>query len=398
MNKRKSILIIDDLQENLRLLVTLLQKEGYRVRPTRDGLRGLATAQAELPDLILLDIKMPGLNGIEVCQQLKADERTRHIPVIFLSALADTKDKIRGFQAGAVDYVTKPIEEDELLARVNTHLALRSLVQNEMELERHRALSQMVAGMAHELNTPLGIANTAADMIAKRLNRPEVNTLFQQSEKLRIERQKIIELTELLTRNITGAYQQLQSFKQIAVNQLTAKRESVNLPDTVSDIVALFQVNARQSNLRIEIYNVLQTPASSLLYPERNSDSPVIWHGYPGYLSQVVMNLLSNVAHYAYPEGQGGSVEITIAEATVDQQPGFALTIRDRGQGIAPDQLARIFEPFFTTGRLQGGLGLGMTIVHNIVTTALQGHIHVESVLDEGTIIHVTFPKMIAIA
>ena len=398
MNKRKSILIIDDLQENLRLLVTLLQKEGYRVRPTRDGLRGLATAQAELPDLILLDIKMPGLNGIEVCQQLKADERTRHIPVIFLSALADTKDKIRGFQAGAVDYVTKPIEEDELLARVNTHLALRSLVQNEMELERHRALSQMVAGMAHELNTPLGIANTAADMIAKRLNRPEVNTLFQQSEKLRIERQKIIELTELLTRNITGAYQQLQSFKQIAVNQLTAKRESVNLPDTVSDIVALFQVNVRQSNLRIEIYNVLQTPASSLLYPERNSDSPVIWHGYPGYLSQVVMNLLSNVAHYAYPEGQGGSVEITIAEATVDQQPGFALTIRDRGQGIAPDQLARIFEPFFTTGRLQGGLGLGMTIVHNIVTTALQGHIHVESVLDEGTIIHVTFPKMIAIA
>src|SRR5690606_12084497 len=141
-----SILIIDDIQENLRLLVTLLQKEGYRVRPTRDGPRGLATAQAEVPDLILLDVKIPGMDGYEVCRHLKADERTREMPVIFLSALADVEDKLRGFEAGAVDYVTKPIEEAELLARVNTHLALRSMLQNATEMERHRALVQMVAG------------------------------------------------------------------------------------------------------------------------------------------------------------------------------------------------------------------------------------------------------------
>ena len=397
MDKRKSILIIDDLPENLRLLVTLLQREGYHVRPTRDGRRGLATAQTESPDLILLDIQMPDIDGFEVCRRLKADEHTREIPVIFLSARDNTADKVRGFQVGAVDYVTKPIEEAELLARVNTHLSLRALLQNEMEIERHRALAQMVAGIAHELNTPLGIANSTSGMIAKRLKSTQLDTLVSQDPGLAKDLDKMRRATDLLTRNIANAHNLVQNFKKISVNQLTKDLETVNLSQTVAEIVDLFKINARQAKLELHIKDELNgdAPDSGAFDSDILDSEGPVWVGYPGYLTQVLMNLLSNVERYAYPADEGGRVEITIASTMVDQQPGFALTVRDWGQGMASENLARIFEPFFTTGRIQGGTGLGMAIVHNLVTTALQGHVHIESALAEGTSIHLSFPQTI---
>jgi len=129
MAERQTILIIDDLQENLRLLAKILQNQGYKVRPIRNAYRGLMIAQQEAPDLILLDIKMPEIDGFEVCQQLKADERTQDIPVIFISALDEVFDKLQAFQVGGVDYVTKPFEEAELLARIETQLTMCQLRQ-----------------------------------------------------------------------------------------------------------------------------------------------------------------------------------------------------------------------------------------------------------------------------
>ncbi len=122
-----SILIVDDTPDNLRLLAGLLEGEGYDVRPASSGARALSAIQAELPDLILLDIKMPGMSGYEVCERLKADERTRKIPVIFISALQDTSEKVRGLALGGVDYITKPFHAEEVLARAETHLALYRL-------------------------------------------------------------------------------------------------------------------------------------------------------------------------------------------------------------------------------------------------------------------------------
>jgi len=118
------ILIVDDTHANLRLLTAMLTEHGYRVRPARNGELALMSARAVPPDLILLDIKMPGLNGYEVCEQLKADPRTRDIPVIFISALDQTDDVVKAFTFGGVDYITKPFQVEEVLARVKTHLAL----------------------------------------------------------------------------------------------------------------------------------------------------------------------------------------------------------------------------------------------------------------------------------
>jgi sigma-B regulation protein RsbU (phosphoserine phosphatase) len=140
-----NILIVDDTPANLRLLSQMLAEQGYRVRPAPDGPLALAAARAEQPDLILLDIRMPGMNGYEVGEHLKADIRTRDIPIVFISALDATEDKVRAFTVGGVDYVTKPFQVEEVLARVETHLALRRLQKRlqraNRKMERELALA-----------------------------------------------------------------------------------------------------------------------------------------------------------------------------------------------------------------------------------------------------------------
>ncbi|MCG8617689.1 MAG: response regulator [Desulfobacterales bacterium] len=124
----ENIVIVDDTPENLTVLLQILSRKGYRARPALSGEIALKTIRADLPDLILLDIVMPGMDGYEVCRQLKADETTRDIPVIFISALKEVEDKMRAFSEGGVDYVSKPFQPEEVLARIKTHLSLKSMV------------------------------------------------------------------------------------------------------------------------------------------------------------------------------------------------------------------------------------------------------------------------------
>jgi diguanylate cyclase (GGDEF)-like protein len=125
-----NILIVDDTPENLTVLRLMLKEHGYRARPALSGEIALKAAQVDIPDLILLDIMMPGMNGFEVCKKLKANEVTCDIPVLFFSALNETEDKVKGFKAGGVDFITKPFHTEEVLARVETHLTLRHLHKN----------------------------------------------------------------------------------------------------------------------------------------------------------------------------------------------------------------------------------------------------------------------------
>jgi len=121
----KEILVVDDTPASLRLLTELLTGHGYRIRPAQDGAMALESVAAKIPDLILLDVNMPGMDGYEVCRRLKADEKRSRIPVIFISAFGDTRQKVTGFEAGGLDFITKPFEAEEVLARVRTHLRLR---------------------------------------------------------------------------------------------------------------------------------------------------------------------------------------------------------------------------------------------------------------------------------
>lgn len=150
MNTNSTILVVDDTHSSLKLLTDMLTAKGYQVRPADSGEIALASAAAKPPDLILLDINMPGMDGFEVCRRLKAQERFRDIPVLFISALSGTEDKLRAFQAGGVDYVAKPLSVAEVLARVHTHLKIHQL---QRELERHnRELEDRVAEQVREIS------------------------------------------------------------------------------------------------------------------------------------------------------------------------------------------------------------------------------------------------------
>jgi sigma-B regulation protein RsbU (phosphoserine phosphatase) len=143
---RRNILIIDDTPANLRLLSQMLAERGYRVRPVPDGRLALAAVRAEPPDLILLDIRMPEMDGYQVCEHLKAEAQTREIPILFISALDATEDKVRAFTVGGVDYITKPFQVEEVLARVETHLALRELQKRLQEANEKMAQELALAG------------------------------------------------------------------------------------------------------------------------------------------------------------------------------------------------------------------------------------------------------------
>lgn len=293
---------------------------------------------------------------------LLLNDRTQIMSFSFLSALVK---RIRT--------VSKKYFEEEIAQR---------MLQAEMEAERHRSLAQMVAGVAHELNTPLGIVNTAVDMIAKRVQSEKLALPLSDNQEAQAILANMREATHLASRNIDRAHKLVQNFKKISVNQLTAIRETVDLPTLVADILELFRINARQARLKIQVDDHL---------PEGNK----VWVGYPGHLTQVLTNLLFNIEQYAYPNQVGGVIEIGLKLDSQDKQEHFVLTVQDFGQGIASEHLPQLFVPFFTTGRSRGGTGLGLAIVHNIVTSALKGTIAVESELNAGTKFTVSFPQVI---
>lgn len=249
-------------------------------------------------------------------------------------------------------------------------------VQSEMEIERHRSLAQMVAGVAHEINTPLGIVNVSASMISENLT-PELVAAIPDAD-IRLVLEDIVEAAGLMQNNISRANKLIQTFKSISVNQITDTLEKVDLPNLIEEITDLFKIKARQAGigLRIAIDPAL---------------AHVQWLGYPGYLSQILLNLLSNIERYAYPNGIGGQVDIRLQPAAEPAE--LVLQVEDYGAGMPEEHLNRIFDVFFTTGRDRGGSGLGMAIVHNLITSALQGEIDVTSSPGQGTCFTITLPR-----
>jgi len=155
---REHILIVDDTPANLRLLSRVLSESGYKIRPVTSGEQALAAAEAVPPDIILLDIMMPGMNGYEVCNRLKSKQTTKNIPIIFISALDETADKVKAFEVGGVDYLTKPFQAQEVLARVRTHLTIQKLQQqlaaaNKTLLQQNEELQHRNAELQEALDT-----------------------------------------------------------------------------------------------------------------------------------------------------------------------------------------------------------------------------------------------------
>ena len=283
-------------------------------------------------------------------------------PTLLEDVLADLSRRVRGTQEKFYY---------EMLQRQQT--------ESRMEIERQKSLSQMVAGVAHEINTPLGIVNSSASLMAELASDDSLSTDLSDDARMTLD--DLQECARLMQSNIARASKLIQRFKTLSFHYAAEVRETVSLVEYVEETVELFAIEARQNSVTIEFLNDL-------------SGDPA-WDGFPGFLSQILLNLLTNAVRHAWPDGQGGKLEVQLSDADTGGTRVFRIIVRDFGQGIPQENLSRIFDPFFTTGREQGGTGLGLSIVYNLARDSLGGSIEVESEPGRTEFI-VTIPAVVA--
>ncbi|MET0106643.1 MAG: hybrid sensor histidine kinase/response regulator [Sedimenticola sp.] len=347
------VLVVDDNPQNLRLLANMLTEAGYHVREALNGQSALRAIRKRRPELVLLDILMPGMDGYQVCRELQADQENRDLPVIFISALDSPKDKIEGFDAGGVDYISKPFEAPEVLARVRTHITLRRHAENlasanERLKELDRLKSMFIASMSHELRTPLnaiiGFSGALLDGISGELTeeqKDDVGRIFRAGK----------HLLELIADVI--------DISKIEANCAEVFAKSVELEQVVREAVETIQPLAETKGLSLDV--------EADRWPRMETDGR--------RLLQCLLNLMSNAVKFTE---QGG---IRLKVVTDDRQVDLSVT--DTGIGIARTDIPKLFQPFERLeSRLKlkaGGTGLGLYLTRKTVVELLAGSVHVES-------------------
>jgi signal transduction histidine kinase len=283
----------------------------------------------------------------------------------FLEYLAECPDAAAGLLAG-VGTELRVLQE-----RMYAQMMREHALQVRLHAERFRSLARLVAGVAHEINTPLGIITTAASILAE-----DLAGLVEQAGPITQPLQDALEAAELISSNLVRATTLVDRFKSLSTSQAVAAVDSVDLTSVIDDVVALYAPKARAAGLTVEVR-------------DRRPDPSQEWIGNAGHLAEVLLNLLSNVERYAYPGAAGGQVDIVVGA----ENGSVVLTVRDFGRGIPLEDQDRVWEPFFTTGRSLGGTGLGLAVVNNLVTEAMQGSIEIASEPGEGTAVHLRLPN-----
>jgi len=374
--KKDRVLIADDHEVNRELLELVLEDD-YVVISAKDGAETLKMARAEpFPDIILLDVMMPELSGYEVCEKLKADPKTRDIPIIFITAAATQENESKGLELGAIDYITKPITPNIVLARVKNHIAYVKAQKRLMQAEKAEALGQVVAGVAHEINTPIGIMMTASSYLSesiKHLIKQRDGDCFP-PETLDKFINRATESAELIVNNAQRASDLIQSFKQISADQVSGVYRTIGLAEYLQSILASLAPRLK----RREVQATIDCPADLAMKT------------YPGTLAQIVTNLTLNAIEHAFEPETLGTIEIAIEE--IDRET-LRMIFTDNGRGIAEQNQGKVFEPFFTTARSLGGTGLGLSIVQSLTHETLGGTIELESENGKGTRFILEFPK-----
>lgn len=351
---KANILVVDDTPENLRVLVQLLQEQGYRVRPVPNGAHALLSVQKERPDLILLDIMMPDMNGYEVCHHLKADVRTRDIPIIFISALDEGLEKAAAFSVGGVDYLTKPFQAEELIARVHTHLALHQMRQalqekNEILEKQNAELDAFAHTVAHDLQNPLSVMMGYAQF----LQRDAANYTAE-------------ELALIGESNYKAAKKAINIIQNLLLLASIRKEDVKQHPLDMADIIK--QVLERLNLAIVEAQAELILPKT---WP--------VALGYAPWVEEVWVNYVSNGLKYG---GQPPRLEFG---ATPQADGMIRFWVQDNGPGVSPDEQAVLFTEFTRLGEVQiKGHGLGLSIIRRIMDK-LDGQAGVESETSQGS-------------
>jgi DNA-binding response OmpR family regulator len=330
------LLIVDDTPQNLRLISDFLAEQGFELMLTRSGAQALEKIHLGTPDLVLLDVRMPGMDGFEVCRRLKADPAVAAIPVIFMTALDDAAHKVEGFHLGAVDYVTKPIQREELVARIRHHLQLHRL-QRELVLKsddlaaKNAELEAYAHTIAHSLKTPLAAATRFLEILFK---------------------YKSAELGEEPQRLVQQAFEAMSMTGEVVDALLllsTVSQQSVELRALDMQAVVA-RVQSQLADLQARTQASIQVPAA---WPRAL--------GYAPWIAEIWLNLLSNALKYG-----GSPPQVRLGATQEGGQVRF--WVRDNGEPLSQDERARVFTPFT---RLQqeraAGHGLGLATVQRIV-------------------------------
>jgi signal transduction histidine kinase len=417
MQEAELILVVDDTPANLEVTSEALTDAGFEVAIAPDGERAIKQAERSLPSLILLDVMMPGIDGFETCRRLKASPLTQEIPVIFMTALSDTTDKVNGFNLGAVDYVTKPFQEAELIARVKTQLKLRHLSQTleqqvaertaeltialqqvqqshlqVVQAEKMATLGQLVAGIAHEINNPVNFIHgnlvhmqeyvqTLLDFVQlHQQHYPDpVAEIQAQAEEidldfLRQDVMKTLASMKIGTDRIRELVLSLRTFSRLDETKVKA----VSLHEGIDSTLLILQhrLKAKPEQPEIEVV--------------RDYGNVPLVECYPGPLNQVFMNILTNAidaleeAHtQSCDERQNTAHRITISTSSIGSE-WVKIAISDTGLGIPEQVKQRIFDPFFTTKPVGKGTGMGMSISYQIITEKHGGKLECFSTPGEG--------------
>jgi signal transduction histidine kinase len=357
--KGRRILAVDDDRINLRIIGGILRHEGYEIAEAASGEQALEVYAEFLPNLVLLDVMMPGIDGFATCRTLKKAYGDKCAPVIFVTAKSEADDVVMGFDAGGVDYLTKPFRPKEVVARIRTHLSNQQLVEQQKhlvdQLSKANAAKDRFLGMcAHDLRNPLSSIRGLAELMVEDAIGP-----------LSAEQKEIVQTIHGASQSMLQLVNELLDVATIEAGHLKLAKEPTSIVEIVERSVHLSNIEAAKKNTRIELVKIDIEPVVDV---DRNK------------IRQVVDNLISNAVKYS-PRGSVITVHIHSNEMVA----GFA--VRDSGPGIPESERHKLFKDF---GRLSaqptGGeksTGLGLAICRKIVE-AHDGTISVENMSGRG--------------
>ncbi|MFB2975405.1 sensor histidine kinase [Microseira sp. BLCC-F43] len=418
------ILIVDDNPTNLSVLSEALSSAGFRFRVAVSGESAIALIERNQPELILLDIQMPGIDGFETCRALKANPITQNIPIIFTTALADTESKMKGFALGAVDYIPKPFEQEEVIARVRVHLQLKQLTESLEEQVRDRTaalqqaqiqvvqqeklstLGELIAGVAHEINNPISfIANNITPLQEYIAGVTEILQLYQQEypnpsakitnaiEDLDLEfaledMAKILDSLQVGTERIQNISGSLRTFSRSDCDT----KMPADLHEGLDTTLMILQHRIKEKSLRIG-GKEYHRPRIQVI--KRYSRLPEV-NCYPGQMNQVFMNILANAIDAIDEAFIQGKMSVPIPQIQIttetDSAQWVAIQIADNGIGMGESVKQRLFQPLFTTKPVGKGTGLGLPIVNQIIVEKHNGKLEVNSQPGRGTEFTIKIP------
>lgn len=360
------ILVVDDVAQNIQVVGTMLREAGYSIMPATSGAAALQRVAKKLPDLILLDLMMPGMDGLEVCRALKDNPAAAAIPIIFLTASNEMDHLIQGLAAGAVDYVTKPFNPPELLARVRTHLELKharnTIVRFGEELGRlNEEKNEFMGIAAHDLRNPLGVIKGYAEMVMEEAHDANHPDLEEIGRKIQDAAARMAEMV-----------QNLLDSNRIERGEMRLDLASTDLGELTRAVVETQQPRAAAKDQTIQFENRDPTPVTA----DRT------------LMIQVLENLVSNAVKYS-PRGKQIQIDLT---RTPDH---VRLQVRDEGPGLSADDQGKLFGKFARlSAKPTGGehaTGLGLSIVKKMVE-AMRGRVWCESEPGKGATFIVELP------